>query len=89
MNTETKLQRIALLSSKDKDKVFDCLMHHINDDLLRNNFRKLDENKAKGIDGVSKEDYNKNLDENLRNLLDEMKRMAYKPMTVKEVLIPK
>lgn len=89
MNTVTKLQRIALLSSKDKNKVFDCLMHHINDDLLRDNFRRLDGNKAKGIDGVNKEEYSKNLDENLRNLLDEMKRMAYKPMPVKEALIPK
>jgi RNA-directed DNA polymerase len=89
MNTVTKLQRITWLSSKDNERVFECVMHHINDDLLRDNFRRLEANKAKGIDGVSKEDYGKNLDENLRNLLDEMKRMAYKPRPVKETLIPK
>ena len=89
MNTVTKLQRIALLSSKDKGKQFDCVMHHINEDLLRFNLCKLDGKKAKGIDGVSKEDYGKNLDENLRNLLNKMKRMAYKPQPVKEALIPK
>ena len=28
--TETKLKRIAWLSSRDKDKQFDCLMHYFN-----------------------------------------------------------
>lgn len=89
MNTETKLQRIAWLSARDPHKIFDCVMHHINEDLLRNNFLRLDAKKAKGIDGVSKEDYGKNLDANLGNLFDEMRRMAYKPRPVKETLIPK
>jgi len=89
MNTVTKLQRIAWLSTKNSTQIFDNVMHCINDELLRDNFRRLDPNKAKGIDGVSKEDYSKNLDENLRNLLDEMKRMAYKPQPVKEALIEK
>jgi len=38
---------------------------------------------------VTKEEYGKDLDENLNRLLDEMKRMAYKPRPVKEHLIPK
>jgi len=49
----------------------------------------LDAKKATGIDGVTKEEYGKDLDENLNRLLDEMKRMAYKPRPVKEHLIPK
>lgn len=89
MSTITKLQRITLLSSSKRERVFECIMHHVNDELLRNNFLRLDTNKAKGIDGVSKEDYGKNLDENLSRLLDEMKRMAYRPRPVKETLIPK
>jgi RNA-directed DNA polymerase len=89
MNTDTKLKRIAWLSSKDRNKVFDCVMHHINIDLLRGNFQRLDAKKAKGVDGVSKQDYGKDLEVNLNRLLDEMKRMAYKPLPVKEHLIPK
>ena len=89
MDTETKLKRIAWLSSQDRGKTFECIMHHINLDLLRGNFLRLDPNKAKGIDGISKKDYAENLEENLNRLLDEMKRMAYKPGPVKESLIPK
>ncbi len=89
MNTDTKLKRIAWLSSKDQNKVFACIMHHINIDLLRSNFQRLDAKKAKGIDGVSKEEYGEDLEGNLNRLLDELKRMAYKPSPVKEHLIPK
>ena len=64
-------------------------MHHINIDLLKDNFRRLDGNKAKGIDGVDKAEYGENLEENLSTVLDALKRMAYKPRPVKEHLIPK
>jgi RNA-directed DNA polymerase len=89
MDTETKLQRIAWLSGKDHQKTFDCLMHHINYDLLLGNFRRLDPKKAIGIDGVTKADYEEDLEANLTTLVDKMKRMAYIPLPVKEVLIPK
>ena len=89
MNTETKLKRIAWLSSKDRNKVFECVVHHINYDLLRGNFQRLDGKKAVGIDGISKEKYGEDLEENLGKLVEELKRMAYKPLPVKECLIPK
>jgi RNA-directed DNA polymerase len=89
MNTETKLQRIAWLSGKDHQKTFECLMHHVNYDLLLGNFRRLDPKKAVGIDGVTKADYEENLEANITALVDKMKRMAYIPLPVKEVLIPK
>lgn len=89
MDTDTKLKRIAWLSSKDRGKVFTCVMHHINLDLLRGNFQRLDAKKAIGIDGISKMEYGENLEPNLNRLLEEMKQMAYKPLPVKEVLIPK
>jgi group II intron reverse transcriptase/maturase len=89
MNTATKLKRIAWLSAKDTEKTFRCLMHHVNEESLRTIFNKLDGKKAIGIDGIRKEDYAKNLEINLKDLLERMKRMAYRPMPVKEVLIPK
>ena len=89
MDTETKLKRIAWLSSQNKDKVFECIMHHVDYVLLCENFLKLDGNKAVGIDGVSKDEYGENLEENLDKLLEKMKRMAYKPLPVREHLIPK
>jgi len=89
MHTETKLKRIAWLSSNDRNMKFECVMHHINIDLMRGNFLRLDPKKAVGIDGVSKLEYGENLEENLNKLLDELKRMAYKPRPVKECLIKK
>jgi RNA-directed DNA polymerase len=89
MDTETKLKRIAWLSERDHNKRFECLMHHIDYDRLKDNFNQLDPKKAVGIDGVTKQEYESNLESNLRDLLDRMKRMAYIPQPVKEVLIPK
>lgn len=64
-------------------------MHHVDFETLKGNFLRLDPKKATGIDGVSKEEYGRDLEANLNKLLDEMKRMAYKPRPVKETLIPK
>jgi retron-type reverse transcriptase len=49
----------------------------------------LDGRKAIGIDGINKEMYGKNLTENIADLIDRMKRMAYHPSPVRQVLIPK
>lgn len=89
MDTETKLKRIAWLSAKDSKATFSSLMHHVNEESLKAIFNKLDGKKAVGIDGIRKDDYGKDLDENLKDLLERMKRMAYRPAPVKETLIPK
>lgn len=49
----------------------------------------MDERKAVGNDGVSKETYGESLTENLTSLLERMKNMSYRPGPVREVLIPK
>jgi group II intron reverse transcriptase/maturase len=64
-------------------------MHHFNEDSLRECFNELDGKKAVGADGVDKEKYRDNLDGNLRDLIVRMKRMAYRPGPVRQILIPK
>ena len=39
----------------------------------------MDGKKAVGIDGVTKEEYGKNLEENLDSLVERLKRKSYKP----------
>ena len=64
-------------------------MHHFNQESLKECFHELDGKKAVGIDGIDKETYGKNLDENISRLITKMKNMAYRPGPVREVLIPK
>jgi len=87
--TETKLKRIAWLSSRDPQKVFNNLMHLFNVESLRTCFNELDGRKAVGIDGIDKSGYMENLNKNLEDLMGRMKRMAYRPAPVRDVLIPK
>jgi RNA-directed DNA polymerase len=87
--TETKLKRIAKLSAAKPDMVFANVIHHINEESLRACYLKLDGKKAKGTDGLDKASYGENLEENVRDLVDRMKRMAYIPGAVRQVLIPK
>lgn len=41
-STDTKLKRIAYLSSRDKHKQYTSLMHHYNDESLKECFNHLD-----------------------------------------------
>lgn len=61
----------------------------INYELLQKIHRKQNGRKAVGVDGVSKEEYSKNLDGNLQNLVGRMKREAYKPQPSRRVYIEK
>ena len=89
LTTETKLKRIAWLSAKDHQREFNNLMHLYNVESLAACFNELDGRKAVGADGVTKEAYGEKLGQNLLDLIDRMKRMAYRPGPVRQVLIPK
>ena len=89
VNTKTKLNKIALLSRSEPNRSFESLMHHFNEESLKECFYELDGKKAVGIDGIDKETYGKDLNQNIAKLISSMKAMAYRPGPVKEVLIPK
>ena len=69
--------------------MFHHLMHLFSVDAFRECFDELDGKKAVGADGIDKELYRENLEENLKNLVNRMKRMEYLPGPVRQVLIPK
>ena len=87
--TKTKLNRIALLSKGDPRRSFSSLMHHFNEESLKECYHELDGRKAVGADGMDKETYGKDLDQNIPHLIARMKTMSYRPGPVREVLIPK
>lgn len=59
-----KLARISQLSKENPDMVFTSLGHLINKEMLENCHVQMDGTKAVGIDGVTKEEYGRNLEEN-------------------------
>jgi group II intron reverse transcriptase/maturase len=65
------------------------LIHYVNKETLMSHHEKQQRNKATGVDKVTKEQYGTNLENNIDNLLERMKKFAYKPQAVRRTYIPK
>ncbi len=65
------------------------LAAYINETTLITSHKEMDGKKAKGIDGVAKEDYSVNLKANVEHLVKRMKNGSYKPEPIRRVYIPK
>jgi group II intron reverse transcriptase/maturase len=86
---ETKLQRIAEKARKDPSCKFTSLFHLMNMEFLRGCYEGLRKDAASGIDGVTKEEYGRNLESNLSALVERLHKMSYIPQPVLRVYIPK
>lgn len=86
---ETKLQAITRRAREDPELRFTSLAHHLNEDFLKECFEELKRGKAPGIDGVTMEEYEANLENNLKDLVNRLKAKQYKPQPVRRVYIPK
>ena len=86
----TDLTRIGEKARKEPGLVFTSLYHHISDvDNLRACYDTLEARKATGVDGVTKKEYGENLEANLRDLSERLKRMGYRPQPKRRSYIPK
>ena len=85
----TKLAGIAKVAKLRPQEKFTSLAHLINAELLTICHHEMDGRKATGIDNITKQVYNENLVENLTNLVQRMKKHAYRPQPVQRVYIPK
>lgn len=81
--------RISLRAQRNKKLAFDNLLTHINLETLKEAFAAIDGTKAKGVDGIDKKEYGRNLASNLENLVKRIHQGSYKPRPKREVLIPK
>lgn len=70
---DTRLARISTLSRENPKMVFTSVGHMIDKQLLMECHVKMDGKKAVGIDGITKEIYGENLDDNLNDLVDRWK----------------
>ncbi len=65
------------------------LASYINKESILTVHKRLDANKAVGVDGISKQDYEVNLEENVEHLIQRMKSGSYQPEASRRVFIPK
>ncbi|GAH72763.1 unnamed protein product, partial [marine sediment metagenome] len=78
-----------MLAESDPDLIFISLAHRIDLYLLKKSFRKVRKSKSSGVDKVTAKEYAKNLDENLYNLYQRLRRGQYVATPVKRMWIDK
>jgi len=87
---KTELHRIMKLArAKKEEKVINVLHLLGNEQNLAECFHELKRGKASGVDGVTTEEYEADLEENLRGLIQRMKTWSYRPQPVQRVYIEK
>ncbi len=82
-------QRIAELARERPQECFTALNHYLSVDWLKAAYERVKPDSAPGVDGQSWSEYGKNLEENLRGLLQRAKSGSYCAPPVKRVHIPK
>jgi group II intron reverse transcriptase/maturase len=87
--TYAGLERIAEKAKAAPHERFTALSHHVTGEYLKETFSLMNRHGAPGVDHVSMAEYGLNLDANLTNLVDRMKRRAYDAPPVRRVYIPK
>jgi group II intron reverse transcriptase/maturase len=85
----TKLQRIAEQAIQYPETQFTTLAYQIDQDLLREAFRKTRKSGAPGCDEVTAAEYAENLDENLRDVHERLRNGRYQAPPVQRTWLPK
>jgi len=87
---QNALDRIRQAARRDRKLKFTSLWHHVYEiDRLREAYLGLKRQAAPGEDGLTWQDYGKNLEENLRDLSRRLIRGTYHARPVKRAYIPK
>jgi RNA-directed DNA polymerase len=86
---QTFLRAIAEKAQTEKHHRFGDLYRWLDRDVLRLCFSQLRKNAASGVDGVTYQEYEKNLEANLEDLEGRLRRKAYRARLVRRKYIPK
>src|ERR1700745_1287556 len=83
------LERIRQVAKERKKERFTALFHHISIDLLDEAFFELKQDAAAGVDDLTWQDYQANLERNLEDLHERVQRGAYRALPSRRTYIPK
>ena len=83
------LERIRQAARQRKKERFTALLHHVNVDLLRQAFFEIKKDAAPGVDGLTRQDYEAELERKLEDLHARVQRGAYRALPSRRVYIPK
>lgn len=86
---QTSLLGIAKKAKSEKRYRFRNLYRELNEELLRDSWRLLRKDAALGVDRVSAAEYEANLEENIHQLVERLKRKRYRARLVRRHYIPK
>jgi len=75
--------------AKDPNAQFNSLAHLIDEQALKRAFGRIRKKAAVGVDGITKEQYGQDLDDNIADLLTRMKASRYRHQSIRRVHIPK
>jgi len=84
-----QLRRVQEVAKAKPEEMFTSLAHLITKDALLRSYQSLDGQAAAGVDGVTKEAYGRNLEENLKSLHERLKSGEYRATPVLRVFIEK
>jgi RNA-directed DNA polymerase len=85
----TSLQAIAKKASERPEYRFRDLFRLLNKEMLKDSWHYIRKNAASGVDRVSAAEYEQNLDGNIQQLVEELKRKRYRAKNVLRRYIPK
>jgi len=86
---QTSLLGIANKAKSDKRYRFRNLYRELNEELLVDSWRLLRKDAALGVDRISAAEYEANLEENIHQLVEQLKRKSYRAKLVRRHYIPK
>jgi len=89
VSVSSGLDRVRQAAQKDREARFTALLHHVDVDRLRAAYRALNPKAATGVDGVTWQEYGRDLEGNLQDLHARLHRGAYRAKPSRRVFIPK
>jgi RNA-directed DNA polymerase len=83
------LERVRHVARTRKKERFTTLLHHVSPDLLRTAFFALKRGAAPGVDGLTWQTYEADLDRRIEDLHERVQRGAYRALPARRGFIPK